>query len=418
MPICTLPITHGGFQNPCGSLCIFGTPGTQAKLPIHADLIANLTLGPICSSHDAQKWLDRKGWILSDQPYDQSKIICILLTTAALSKVSTEASSAIQAAALLIKDNMFETNTTLISDTIATKLSPLLAKALPDLAPTKFFLDAISTQQANYLSDLKDCILSHSSLFQSLSTSADLISFLSNQLRSNSVDLLLLGSTMDAQGEIAQKQLYITLKLEAVSVKITAVSASSTLPPTIWPSLYATAPPLTAALVLSNTFNSSFPTHFVCIQQCLLQSTCTILILYDPSDPTIPQHHFPADLSCLCSKVNKTLENLDDPVFTFKDNSNKCKTIFTGIQHLDNGAFLLNMDSPDSATCFKIYALESSSILISANFGDSAFYKLKEHPVILKFTHCKDDFNPSNSDHLTLIEEQNSLVLRTMSKAH
>jgi len=59
------------------------------------------------------------------------------------------------------------------------------------------------------------------------------------------------------------------------------------------------------------------------------------------------------------------------------------------------------MDSPESAIQFKKYALESGSTFVSLTFGDSAFFKPKEYPIIFKFVPCKDDFDPSNTDHLT-----------------
>ena len=58
-----------------------GTPGTLAKLPTHADLMANPNLDPIHSSCEAHKWLDHKEWVLSEEQYDQSKIVHILLAT-------------------------------------------------------------------------------------------------------------------------------------------------------------------------------------------------------------------------------------------------------------------------------------------------------------------------------------------------
>jgi len=86
------------------------------------------SLGPICNSHNACKWLNFKGWVLSGEPYDRSKAICILLTTVALPKVPAEACSAIQAAVFLIEENIFDTNASFLSEAIATKLTPSYPK--------------------------------------------------------------------------------------------------------------------------------------------------------------------------------------------------------------------------------------------------------------------------------------------------
>jgi hypothetical protein len=424
-----------------------GTPGILAKLPSHADLLSNPNLGPIRNSRDARKWLDSKGWILSEEPYDRSKIVRILLTAAALPKVPTEASIAIRAAAFLIEENVLDTNASRISDALATKITPLLTNILPDLSPTKSFIDAITSQQADTLSDLKDIVSSHSSLSRTLSSSAIDISAHTEQLRVNaerltesidkfttspdtpsstsppsispsSVDLSLLASATDALSSLTQKQSDIASKLDAISAKLSSSPALSSFSPAAWPSLHSTAPSHASAPPVPHTYNANFPTHFVRTQQRLLQSSRTILIPYDPSDNSIAQHNSPADLSLLRNKLNEALVNLDDLEFAYEDPSTKRNTIVSGIQHLDRNAFLLDMDSPDSALRFKKYALERGSSLVSSNFGDSAFYKPKEYPVIFKFVPCKDDFDPTNTDHLSLVEKQNGFAPGTISKAH
>ena len=65
-------------------------PGTQSKLPSQADLMAGPYLGPVRNSREARKWLESKGWVLSEEPYDRSKAVRILLTAAALPKVPAE----------------------------------------------------------------------------------------------------------------------------------------------------------------------------------------------------------------------------------------------------------------------------------------------------------------------------------------
>ena len=67
---------------------------------------------------------------------------------------------------------------------------------------------------------------------------------------------------------------------------------------------------------------------------------------------------------------------------------------------------------------FKKYALETSFTLIPLNFGNTSSFKPKKYPIIFKFVPCKDDFNPSNPDHLSLVKKQNGLEQGTISRAH
>jgi len=305
---------------------------------------------------------ERRSEILSEELYDRSKIVRILLITAALPKVPTEACHAIQVAAFLIEENVLDTSASIISEAIATKLTPLLSDILPDLTPTKTFIDAIPTQQASTLNDLKAITSSQSTFLDTIKFTATTLATQTDQLLVNaaflsenidklitlydtppSVDILLLAAAMDALGNLTQKQSDIAFKLEAASAKL--FSPSSTIS---WPSIHSSLTSQARTLPLSNTFNTNFPPHFACTQQCLLQAARIVLILYDPSDAMIAQHKSPADLAILRVKINKALESLDDLETAFEDPPTKCNTIVSSIQHLVQNAFLLDMDSPET----------------------------------------------------------------------
>ncbi|KAF8803180.1 hypothetical protein BYT27DRAFT_7260485 [Phlegmacium glaucopus] len=53
--------------------------------------------GPITNPLDARKWLETKGWILSGEDYDRSKMVKILLTISMLPKMPQEAINAVRA---------------------------------------------------------------------------------------------------------------------------------------------------------------------------------------------------------------------------------------------------------------------------------------------------------------------------------
>jgi len=185
--------------------------------------------------------LDRKGWVLSEEPYDRSKIVCILLTAAALPKVPAEACHAIQAAAFLIEENILDTSASTISEAIAAKLTPFLSGILPDLTPTKTFIDAISTQQASTLNDLKAITSSQSAFSGTIASATTTLAAQTDQLIANatrlsenidklitlhdtlpSVDVSLLAATTDALSNLTQKQSDIASKLEAASAKLSS----------------------------------------------------------------------------------------------------------------------------------------------------------------------------------------------------
>lgn len=337
-----------------------GCPETQAKLPSHADLIVGPNFSPVSNMCNAQKCLDYKGWVLSKEPYNHSKAIHILLTAATLSKVPAEACNAICAAAFLIKENIFDTNTSAIPEAIAAKLTPLLSNILPDLSPMKIFIDAIATHQANTLSDLKTITSSHSAISDTISSTATTFAAHAAQLFTNvtclstaitqisnlsdtpsSADISLLAATTDALGNLIQKQSDIAFKLKAMSMKLsTSLSSTS---PIFWPSLYSSAPSCPMAPTLPHTFNANFSPHFAHIQQRLLQATHTILIPYNPADTTIVQHQTPSDLSNLCTKINRAIKNLDDFESALEDTPTRCSIIVSGIQHLTHNTFLLDI---------------------------------------------------------------------------
>ena len=349
------------------------TPGILTKLPTHADLLASPNLGPIRNARDARKWLDTKGWVLSEEPYDRSKIVRILLTAAAQPKVPQTTANAIQAAAFLIEEDILDSSVSLLSDVLTNKLTPILSDAIPDFSSTKTFLDAISNQQANALNDLKQYISSNPSP-------------LPPDLSPLTAPLTTAAATLD---DLTQKQSDIIAKLDALSSKLTSLPPPPppSLFPPAWPSLRPSTSPAPAPSPHSHTllsYNPGLP-HLARTQQRLIQSARTILIPHDATDITTPLHQTPADLSRLRIKVNKALEVLDEFALNFEDDTAKPNTVISGIQHLSRDAFLLDMDSPESASRFRKYASEPSSSLLSDNFGTSASIKPKEYPLIIKF---------------------------------
>ena len=248
--------------------------------------MAGASLGPVRSLTDARKWLDSKGWVLSEEPYDRSKIVRILLTAAALPKVPMEACHAIQAAAFLIEENILDTSASIISEAITAKLTPLLSDILPDLTPTKTFIDAVSTQQASPLNELKAITSSQSSLSDTITSAATTLATQTDRLLANaarlsenidklitlhnilpSIDVSLLAAATDALGNLTQKQSVIASKLKTVSSKLSPPSSTVS-----WPSIHSSTQPQTRSPPLPNTFNANAPPHFARTQQRLIQA--------------------------------------------------------------------------------------------------------------------------------------------------
>ena len=74
---------------------------------------------PISNNTEARKWLDSKGWVLSEEPYDRLKMVKILLTASLIPKVPAEAANAIRAVAYVLDDDMTDNISSSLTNAVA-----------------------------------------------------------------------------------------------------------------------------------------------------------------------------------------------------------------------------------------------------------------------------------------------------------
>ena len=362
-----------GQDPPCSRLLspVAGTPNILQKLLTCTDLMSS-NQGPVTNANDACKWLDSKGWILAGEPYDRAKLARILLTAALLPKVPNEAIAAIRVVAFLIKENITDNLSTQLAAAVADKVNALLLDTKADLATAKTFLKANSIQQASTSIELKEVAAQHASTTNNLNT--------------------------------------LTMKLSTLSLPKES-------PAPHWPSVLTSQPPPTTNI--PRNFDLKAPAHHTRIQQCLLSTAHTILIQTDHKEKFTSQEPTLNSISKLRVDINKRLQQLDEVETAWEDEDtiNRTKTLVCGIRPLDQGAFLLDLDSPESADRFKTYVTNPGSSLLPTFFGNAATLKPKGHNIIFKFVPCTGGFDPSNKAHLSEIENNNNLKPGSISSA-
>jgi len=347
--------------------------------------------GPVCSAIDARKWLATKGWAPSGDLYDRSKLAQILFTAAALPKVPPEANATIHAIAFLITEESIDDLSSDLAKTVANKVSTLLTDTCTSLV-SRTFLEANIIQQATTTIDLKNLTFSHSDTASTLSETA---SKLDNLLATTKSDI---SSSKSSLADMATT-------LNAIATRLTAHNSASPNTNIQWPSLSSQPPQPSNSHNLPCHYDPQAP-HLACIQQQLLSSARTLLIQIDPKDRS------PTANSKLRDVVKKHLNNLDldTQEFTLEDDGAvKPVTTICGIQYFECGAFLLDMDSSESANCLKTYTTKPGSTLITTTFSKSALFKPKGYNLIFKFVPCTGDFDPSDKAHLASIETNNNI---------
>jgi hypothetical protein len=142
---------------------------------LEAQLLASLS--SVESAKDTRSWLEKKGWMLSSEPYSKNKIAEILFSATLSFKLPPGANTAIWSTAYLIRDLADEDLTSSVSDKIMDKIAIGLRDSINKLSDSldsaKNFLDAMSQQQASELLSLQDSIKQHSDLAKSLVDSSE-----------------------------------------------------------------------------------------------------------------------------------------------------------------------------------------------------------------------------------------------------
>ena len=88
------------------------TPTLSRDLPSRSRISALLSgdSSPVQSLEDAHSWLNKKGWVLAGEQYDRFKMVNILMTVSLLPKLPVDAAATIRSVALLIDDDIKDSN--------------------------------------------------------------------------------------------------------------------------------------------------------------------------------------------------------------------------------------------------------------------------------------------------------------------
>jgi hypothetical protein len=144
-----------------------------------ADLEAQIAASPspVTSAKDARSWLESKGWLLNTEENSKLKFADILLSATLSFKLPAEASTAIRAVALLLRDHADEEFSSTVSDSIIDKVIDKLIEPVDKLnnsvIAAKDFLDATTQKQASELLSLQESIKQHADLVKSFTESSE-----------------------------------------------------------------------------------------------------------------------------------------------------------------------------------------------------------------------------------------------------
>ena len=340
-------------------------PLAPRDLPTRSDLAALITgsNGLVNDSSDARNWLESKGWILLEEKFSLGKLISILLTVSLLPKIPVEIATAVRSTAFLAQDKLEDDLSTSLVSSIAEKLTAQFGNVPEELKKAKEFLEATSTQQASGILGLQ---------------------------------------------ETTAQQAATTANLVEVSAKLAEAPRPTNAGTPLWPSLPSAAslPPV--------SHDPSQSANEVRVQQRLLLASRTVLIEVDHSSRSAPKDRLSKATASLRDTLNKCLQELDSDNADLSDTTD-VKTKIHGIQSLERGAYLVKLDSPASATCFRSYCTDFD--LLTAHLGLSASIKSKAFNLVFRFIPCDGAFDPSDQEHIAAIELDNNLTLGSISSA-
>ncbi|KIM73080.1 hypothetical protein PILCRDRAFT_15528 [Piloderma croceum F 1598] len=346
-----------------------GTPTPSRDLPSRSGITALLSgdSGPVKTLSDARSWLDKKGWVLTGEQYDRSKMTNILFTVSLLPKLPPDAAAAIRAVALIIEDNIKDSLSSALSSAIADKFLARIGNVPDELTWAKEFLEATSTKQASTVVQLHEMATQHA-------------------------------TTMT--------------NLVEISTKLASTEASHLPAPPQWPSVQSSGPSPNSCP--SSTHDPTASDSDIRIQQRLLLASCTVLIEIDHSHASSPTERTPQIALKICDDLNKRLCDLDAGNFGLVDCPGE-NTKIRGIQTLERGAYLFELNSPAAADRFHSYCVEFD--LLTASLGVSVCVKDKAFNLVFRFVPCQSSFDPSDPDHISAIKTENGLDPGAISSA-
>ncbi|KAG6808716.1 hypothetical protein H0H92_003157 [Tricholoma furcatifolium] len=334
-----------------------GTPVTSRPLPTRAELKATLSgdSGLIKSADDARRWMETKGWILTAEPYDRSKLVRVLMTTATIGKghdFKGDVQNAVLAVAFLLEDNVKDVISTSLADKLTSKVMSQVEEATSRLSSAADFASATDTARAESTISLKS---------------------------------------------VADQLQAVSANLDKVSQTLSTVTARpSPAPAATWANIVKnTTPPVSAV------FDPLATDQQTRAQQRAVQMSKTVLVALDPDTSPLAKDRSPATMSQLRTKLNDALQDLNTEydLFSVDQEPTEARTHIRGLSIIRNGSLLLEFDTPSSAERFKSYTSEPTCTLLSTHLGVEAKIKTRPCVLIVRFVPIAS-FDPSDSYHI------------------
>jgi hypothetical protein len=132
---------------------------------------------PVWSVDEACSWLEKKGWMLTSEPYMKSKLAKVLFSATLLFKLLAEADMAIHSVSYLIREQSEDKIASQLSDKLldrfANSLSTPISKLVDSVSTTKSFLDTTLQKQAAELLSLQESVKQQIDSAKSITESSD-----------------------------------------------------------------------------------------------------------------------------------------------------------------------------------------------------------------------------------------------------
>lgn len=292
----------------------------------------------------AKQFLERNKWIHAGENHARRNLIDILFSVSMIKKLPVDVVNVIRAVALVLENGLEEDITDTFINMLNAKMDVTLKALTSDLTRTKDFLDATTKDQAAAALDIR---------------------------------------------ETAAKYSEISTALAATSEKLTQAATDPPTPPAgrTWAQVAANdaaGPPPNGTQHDPNATQDD-----IRVQQRMQLNARQIMVEDVALKMNTPQEYK--------DEINGWLQDYDATDIPEQGK----RTAIRGIHIQDRGGLLLELDSDASAVRFKRYA-ESTDIL--DRLGAKASISIKPVQVIMRFVPCGGSFDPTDRDHLNVIE--------------
>ena len=407
------------------------TPKTNASLlPNRSEWTTQLAGAPGLANNaaDGKSYLLIKKWILQDDMIDTYKLSDILLADTLKYKMPEQAIATIRAVGWLLAEGGNNTFIECIAEASAVALydwaEPLIKdfkKHRDALAKEHKFLNTTGTTQLSTTTQLADMVKVLGATSNSLKdTSGNMRDTTKkhnaavSNVNMNITKITKASTTIVAAiMKINDSQSHIQSLADSVKQLMDAAAELKAVKPL---SLSSPATTQTWASVASNNVatlsvpnsNMNKPSHIPRITQLLLTAAKQLYVEFNPSDAKAPKEHMGPAAHALCTQFNTWMKELDSAKNALTDLS---RYAICAIQFLNREAFL-KFDSVELLTKFQDYCTNNSLLMCLC---DSMRIKPQSYKPIFKFVPCMGSFDPTNADHIHVIEEDQCLPLNAIT---